>query len=67
MRLGVEDTRWLSIGRVLGGRTIERSGDAVCDLHRAQRDEEHMFLDLASKLSSTVFSVWASKLPAAVW
>jgi hypothetical protein len=67
MRLGVEDTRWLSTGRVLGGRTIERSGDAVCDLHRAERDGEHIFLDLASKLSSTVFSVWASKLPAAVW
>jgi hypothetical protein len=27
-------------GRVLGGRTIERSGGAVCDLHRARGDEE---------------------------
>jgi hypothetical protein len=30
--------------RVLGGRAIERSGDAVCGLHRAQGDEEHGFL-----------------------
>jgi hypothetical protein len=30
--------------RVLGGRAIERSGDAVCGLHRAHRDEEHGFL-----------------------
>jgi hypothetical protein len=32
------------IGRVLGGRTIERSGDAVCGLHRAHGDEEREFL-----------------------
>jgi hypothetical protein len=25
-------------GRVLGGRPVERSGDAVCDLHLARRD-----------------------------
>jgi hypothetical protein len=31
-------------GRVLGGRVIERTGDAVCGLHRARGDEEHMFL-----------------------
>jgi hypothetical protein len=31
-------------GRVLGGRTIERSDDTVCDLHRAYGDEEHRFL-----------------------
>jgi hypothetical protein len=31
-------------GRVLGGRVIERSGDAVCGLHRAQGDEERGFL-----------------------
>jgi hypothetical protein len=29
---------------VLGGRTIERSGDTVCDLHRARGDEERRFL-----------------------
>jgi hypothetical protein len=31
-------------GRVLSGRTIERSGGAVCGLHHAHRDEEHEFL-----------------------
>jgi hypothetical protein len=31
-------------GRVLGGRAIERSGDAVCGLHRARGDEERGFL-----------------------
>jgi hypothetical protein len=30
--------------RVFGGRTIERSGDAMCDLHRARGDEEPGFL-----------------------
>jgi hypothetical protein len=32
-------------GRVLDGRTIGRSGDAVCGLHHACGDEERMFLD----------------------
>jgi hypothetical protein len=32
------------IGRVLGGRVIERSGDTVCDLHHARGHEEHEFL-----------------------
>jgi hypothetical protein len=31
-------------GRVLGGRAIERSGGAVCGLHRARRDEERELL-----------------------
>jgi hypothetical protein len=31
-------------GRVLGGRAIERSGDAVCGLHRTRGDEERGFL-----------------------
>jgi hypothetical protein len=31
-------------GRVLDGRAIERSGDVVCDLHRARGDKERMFL-----------------------
>jgi hypothetical protein len=30
--------------RILGGRTIEGSGDTVCSLHRACRDEKHGFL-----------------------
>jgi hypothetical protein len=29
---------------VLGDRTIERSGDIVCDLHRTRGDEEREFL-----------------------
>jgi hypothetical protein len=37
----IEDGR---TGRVLGGRAIERSGDAVCGLHCARGDEEHGFL-----------------------
>jgi hypothetical protein len=32
-------------GRILGGRTIERSGGVVCGLHRAREDEECVFLD----------------------
>jgi hypothetical protein len=31
-------------GRVLGGRAVERSGDAVCDLHLARGDYERGFL-----------------------
>jgi hypothetical protein len=31
-------------GQVLDGRAIERSGDAVCGLHRARVDEERRFL-----------------------
>jgi hypothetical protein len=31
-------------GQVLGGWAIERSGDAVCGLHRARGDDEHGFL-----------------------
>jgi hypothetical protein len=53
-RLSVEDRGWSSIGWILGGQTIERSGDAVCSLHCTQGDEEHGFLRLASKTRSTV-------------
>jgi hypothetical protein len=31
-------------GRVLGGWVVERSGDAVCGLHRTRGDEERGFL-----------------------
>jgi hypothetical protein len=31
-------------GWILGGRAIERSGGAVCGLHRAHGDKEHVFL-----------------------
>jgi hypothetical protein len=60
-RLGAEDRGWSSTGRVLGGQTIERSGDTVCGLHHAQGDEEHMFLTLASKPRSAVSPSLASK------
>jgi hypothetical protein len=60
-RPGAEDQGWSSTGQVLGGQTIERSGDTVCDLHRAQGDEEHGFLGLASKPRSTVSSGLALK------
>jgi hypothetical protein len=43
-RPGEEDRRWSGTGRVLGGQTIGRSGDAVCGLHHAYGDEKHIFL-----------------------
>jgi hypothetical protein len=36
---------------------IRRSGDVVCSLYHARGDEEHEFLDSASKLRSMV-SQW---------
>jgi hypothetical protein len=60
---GVEDRRWSTIGRVLGGQTIERSGDAVCGLHRVKRDEEHGFPDLSLKVGSYSLMICASKSP----
>jgi hypothetical protein len=41
-------------GRVLGARTVERSGSAVCGLHLARGDEEREFLGSASKPRSTI-------------
>jgi hypothetical protein len=38
-----EDWGW-SHRSVHGGRTIKRSGGAVCGLHRARGDEVHEFL-----------------------
>jgi hypothetical protein len=43
-RPGAKDQGWSSIGRVLSGRTIGKSGDVVCDLYRAQGNEERRFL-----------------------
>jgi hypothetical protein len=40
----VQRTRDDRTGRVLGGRAVERSGDAVCGLHHAHGDEEREFL-----------------------
>jgi hypothetical protein len=65
-RLGAEDRRWLSIDWVLDGQRIERSGDTVCGLHRAQGDEECRFLDLAIQPWSTVSSDLTSKHVATV-
>jgi hypothetical protein len=42
-RPGAEDRGWSSTGRVLGGRMVKRSGDAMCSLHCVQGDEEHSF------------------------
>jgi hypothetical protein len=78
-RPGAMDWGWSSIGRVLGGWTIKRSGDAVCGLHRAQGEMERRYLGLASKPRSIVspclaskpvalgFPVWASKPTASIW
>jgi hypothetical protein len=60
-RLGADDQKWSSTGRVLSGRMIEKSGDVVCGLHRAQGDEEREFLGSTSKLRSTASPGLASK------
>jgi hypothetical protein len=39
-----DERRCSSTVRILGGRTIERSDDVVCILHRAQEDDERKFL-----------------------
>jgi hypothetical protein len=39
----------------------ERSGDVVCGLHRARRDDELGFLGLASKPRSTVYEWFGLK------
>jgi hypothetical protein len=40
----VQKTRDCHTGRVLSGRAIKRSGDVVCGLHHARRDEKRGFL-----------------------
>jgi hypothetical protein len=50
----MQRTRDDRTGRILGDRTTERSGDAVCGLHRAREGDEHGFLGSASKPRSTV-------------
>jgi hypothetical protein len=66
-RPGAEDRGWSSIGRILGGRVIRKSGDAVCGLHRTWGDEENEFLGCASKPGLSGFPICASKLTAPVW
>jgi hypothetical protein len=53
-KLGVEDWGWSSTCRVLVDWTIERSGDTVLSLHRAQGDKECVFLGLALKPRLTI-------------
>jgi hypothetical protein len=60
-RLGAEGRGWSRTCQVLGERTIERSGDVVCDLHHIQGDEERGFLGLASKPRLMVSPGLASK------
>jgi hypothetical protein len=50
--------------RVLGSRTIGRSGDAVCGLHRTRGDEERGFLGrrFVSGLPSILFKRFVSGL-----
>jgi hypothetical protein len=44
MKLGAEDRRSSGISQVLGGRTIGRLGDIMCDPHHTRGgDEKHRF------------------------
>jgi hypothetical protein len=65
-RHGAEYRGWSSTGQVLSAWTIERSGDAVCDLYYVQGDEERGFLNSASKPRLTVSPGLTSKLVATV-
>jgi hypothetical protein len=53
-RPAVKDRRWSNTGRILDDCTIERSGDTMCGMHRAEGDDERRFIGLASKLTSTI-------------
>jgi hypothetical protein len=67
MRLGVEDQGWSITSQVLGGWTIGRSGDTVCDPHHTHgRDEKRGFPDLASKLVAIVCEWFGLKTTATV-
>jgi hypothetical protein len=57
----VEDQGWSSTDWVLGGWTIEMSGNAVCSLHRTEGDKGRMFFGSASKSRLTVSPGLASK------
>jgi hypothetical protein len=43
-RPDAEDRGWSDTSRVLGRRTIGRSGDTMCGMHHARGDEERGFL-----------------------
>jgi hypothetical protein len=40
----VQRIKYYCTGRILGGRTIERSDGAMCGLHRAHGDKKREFL-----------------------
>jgi hypothetical protein len=61
-RLSAEDRGWSSTCRVFGGQIIERLGDAVCGLHRAQGDNKCEVLGSASKPRSTVCQWFSLKI-----
>jgi hypothetical protein len=71
--LGAADQGRLGISRVLGGRTIERSGDAVCDSHRTRGGKEkHGFPGYGLSVvwprnHYDRFLIWASKPRSKVW
>jgi hypothetical protein len=54
-------------GQVLDGRAVERSGGAVCGLHRVCGDEERGFLGWPSKPRVMVFPGLASKPVATIF
>jgi hypothetical protein len=60
-RPSVEDRRWSSTGRVLGGWAIGRSNNTVCGLHCAQGDDEHGFFWLSLKTKVDGFSRFGFK------
>jgi hypothetical protein len=53
--------------RVLDGWAIERSGDVMCDLHRACGDKERWFLCSASKPRLTVCEWFGLKITQTVF
>jgi hypothetical protein len=58
----VQRTRDGRTGQVLGGRAIERSGGAVCGLHRARGDEVcQRWLSLKTKVDG-LSAVWPQNL-----
>jgi hypothetical protein len=61
-KTSTENRGWSSTSRILSDRTIERLGNDVCGLHRAQGDNEHEFFGLASKLRTMISPSLASKL-----
>jgi hypothetical protein len=60
-RPDTEDREWSNIGRVIGGRTTEMSGDDMCGLHCVQGDEEHKFFYFGFKTKVDDFSRFGLK------